>query len=341
MGNLPRLSHREYTVGWISALPVEMAAARAMLDELHEPLSQDEHDQNAYTLGRIGAHNVVITCLPVGGTGTSSAANVATQMLTTFTQLRLGLMVGVGGGVPGDKVDIRLGDVAVSEPTDTHGGTIQYDLGKSMPDGQFFRTGMLNKPRKAVLTALSSLKAKHLMDGHDFLGHLLDVLRRHPAMADMFARPSGDSDTLYEYSYDHPSNNPTCSECNNSRLVPRHPRPSLEPIIHYGLIGSGNQVMRDGAKREKLREAEGVICFEMEAAGLMDIFSCLVIRGICDYSDSHKHKIWQPYAAMMAACYAKELLSVISGTPSMDASAGAEMMGSPGECPLQQRYSEH
>ena len=54
-----------------------------------------------------------------------------------------------------------------------------------------------------------------------------------------------------------------------------------------------------------------MLCFEMEAAGLMNNFPCLVVRGICDYADSHKNKQWQPYAAATAAAYAKELLSVI------------------------------
>jgi nucleoside phosphorylase len=54
-----------------------------------------------------------------------------------------------------------------------------------------------------------------------------------------------------------------------------------------------------------------VLCFEMEAAGLMNSFPCLVIRGICDYADSHKNKQWQPHAAGTAAAYAKEVLSVI------------------------------
>ena len=40
----------------------------------------------------------------------------------------------------------------------------------------------------------------------------------------------------------------------------------------------------------------------------MNHFPCLVIRGICDYSDSHKNKEWQGYAAMAAAAYAKDLL---------------------------------
>lgn len=64
--------------------------------------------------------------------------------------------------------------------------------------------------------------------------------------------------------------------------------------------------------RDRLAEELGVLCFEMEAAGLMDNFPCLVIRGICDYADSHKNKDWQGYAAATAAGYTKDLLSVIS-----------------------------
>jgi nucleoside phosphorylase len=50
----------------------------------------------------------------------------------------------------------------------------------------------------------------------------------------------------------------------------------------------------------------------MEAAGLMNFFNCIVIRGICDYADAHKHKRWQQYAAAVAAAYAKKLLCIIS-----------------------------
>ena len=88
----------------------------------------------------------------------------------------------------------------------------------------------------------------------------------------------------------------------------RKPRTKPDPQIHYGNIASGNEVLKHGVTRDKIAEDEGVICFEMEAAGLMDNFPCLVIRGICDYADSHKNKIWQLYAAATAAALAKELL---------------------------------
>ena len=70
--------------------------------------------------------------------------------------------------------------------------------------------------------------------------------------------------------------------------------------------------MESASERDRVSaQLGGVLCFDREAAGLMNSFPCLVIRGICDYADSHKNKKWQPYAAGIAAAYAKELLSVI------------------------------
>ncbi|THC87242.1 hypothetical protein EYZ11_013312 [Aspergillus tanneri] len=122
----------DYTVAWICALPLEMAAAKAMLDEVHPFLRQPKADHSVYTLGSINGHNVVVACLPSGVYGTTSAATVLAYMLLTFSSLRFGLMVGIGGGVPSPKADIRLGDVVVSMPTATSGGIIQYDYGKTL-----------------------------------------------------------------------------------------------------------------------------------------------------------------------------------------------------------------
>ena len=73
--------------------------------------------------------------------------------------------------------------------------------------------------------------------------------------------------------------------------------------------------MRDATTRDTLARTlepgQDVLCFEMEAAGLMGNFPCLVIRGVCDYADAQKSKRWQEYAAAVAAAYAKELLSVV------------------------------
>jgi nucleoside phosphorylase len=127
-------------------------------------------------------------------------------------------------------------------------------------------------------------------------------------------RDNAGSDALFEASYEHVGGD-TCDSCSKDRIVKRQPRGSQEFVVHYGTIASGNQVMRDGAARDRVSlELGSVLCFEMEAAGLMNSFPCLAIRGICDYSDSHKNKKWQAYAAGTAAAYAKEFLSVVPAT---------------------------
>src|SRR5580658_6264858 len=159
------LHHHDYTVAWVCALPLEMAAAKAMLDEIHPGLPTSPKDQNTYILGRICAHNVVIACLPSGVHGATSAATVASQMLFTFQSIRFGLMVGIGGGAPTKEFDIRLGDVVVSKPTGGFGGVVQYDFGKTVAQGGFERTGSLNKPPQILLTAIAKLEADQMVKG--------------------------------------------------------------------------------------------------------------------------------------------------------------------------------
>lgn len=304
------LSHNDYTVGWICALPIEMAAAKAMLDEVHNDLPVPSYDHNAYTLGRIGKHNVVITCLPHGEYGTASATLVAMHLLASFRSICFGLMVGIGGGIPNKDVDIRLGDVVVGKPTGAHGGVVQYDYGKALSGGHLERTGMLNRPPQILLTALTKLRANYLAEDSQFPQFLSDMTEKLRHKASNFTRPK-QQDHLYQANYDHVAAANTCEACDKERIVPRALRDTHEPAIHYGLIASGNQVVKDSSMRDRLGEDLGAYCVEMEAAGLMNNFPCLVIRGICDYADSHKNKEWQGYAAATAAAYAKELLSVI------------------------------
>ena len=305
---MPALKHSDYTVGWICALPLELAASMSMLDETHKTLSSHSRsDRNIYTLGKIGGHNVVMACLPAGQIGTHNAATVAAQMMNTFEFIRFGLMVGVGGGVPSAGRDIRLGDVVVSKPLEQFGGVVQYDFGRTVEDGWFKRTSSLNAPPRVLLNALSILMAKHEINPNLFSRFLSNVLSTLPPT---FSHPGADEDRLFEAEYDH-VDGATCAKCDFARLVSRKDRDSLDPHIHYGTIASGNRVIRDGTSREQLRQEYDMLCFEMEAAGLMNDFPCIVIRGICDYADSHKNKSWQRYAATVAAAYAKELLSII------------------------------
>jgi nucleoside phosphorylase len=303
------LSHDKYTVGWICALPLELTAAKAMLEKRHERLPQPPTDRNTYALGEIFGHNVVLACLPEYGT--VCAAAVATQMLSTFPAIRFGLMVGIGGGVPGITVDIRLGDIVVSYPTGDSGGVIQYDYGKTIAGGRFVRTGRLNQPPEALLTAVNELRSEHRLRPTRILEFVDQVRRAHPQLAkSLDVDRMGDD--LFAVESDHVPGEDTCQNCDRRMIVRRKARKSDDPVIHYGLIASGNQVVKDARTRERYANELGILCFEMEAAGLMNHFPCLVIRGICDYSDSHKSKSWQEYAAVMAAAFAKELLSVAS-----------------------------
>ncbi|KAJ5413807.1 hypothetical protein N7509_000434 [Penicillium cosmopolitanum] len=268
-------------------------------------------DQNTYILGSIGEHNVVIASLPIGACGNISATTVAMQLMSSFHAVRIGLMVGIGGGVPSSNADIRLGDIVVSQPSDTFGGVIQYDLGKALSGGHFKRIGMLNRSPQVLLTALATIRAHHFTED----SHVVEIVstiraKMPPHKARNFTRPTQE-DCLFQAEYDHIASD-TCLSCDRTKLCPRPPREHQEPVIHYGLIGSANQVVKDGKRRDQLARDLGIYCVEMEAAGLMNDFPCLVIRGICDYADSHKNKEWQGYAAAVAAAYAKELLLVIA-----------------------------
>lgn len=123
----PRLQYEDYSVGWICALPLEMAAAEATLDEFHETLPGKHGDSNAYTLGSIALHNIVMACLPKGGMGNNNSATAATHMLRSFPSIATKrLMVGIGGSAP-DSTDIRLGDIIVGDQV------VQHDFGKATP----------------------------------------------------------------------------------------------------------------------------------------------------------------------------------------------------------------
>ena len=314
----------EYTVGLICALPLELTALMAMLDEEHEDArSQDPSDDNHYTLGRIANHNVVIACLPAGVYGKVKAATVAAQMVRSFQQVRFSLLVGIGGGVPSKTNDIRLGDVVVSQPKDSFGGVVQYDRGKRISGGKFERTGTLNKPPQVLLTALSKIRARS--DVYDIrLGEFLDgTLQKNAKLCITYGRPL-EGDYLYHTGYEHvdqsfeqDDRSRICIRCDRKKLVNRPIRKSPEePEIHYGTIASGDTVLKDATSRDQIsKDLGGVLCIEMEAAGLMDSSQCLVIRGICDYADSHKNKVFQNYSAATAAAYAKKLLIMM---PSRD-----------------------
>ncbi|KAF4631670.1 hypothetical protein G7Y89_g6454 [Cudoniella acicularis] len=294
------ITNDNYTVGWICAISTENVAAQVFLDEKHNgSKSVSPNNNNDYTLGKIGEHNVVIAVLPEGEYGISSAA-------------RIGLMVGIGGGAPSTRHDIRLGDIVVSSPSNGTPSVIQYDFGKTIQEQSFQLTKALNQPPMVLRTAVSGIKTHYEIEGHRLEEAINDILEKKPRLRKKYKRPDSSTDRLCQSKVVHPLNNEaSCSvACGDTNLISRLERSEKEDIlaIYYGTIASANQLMKDALIPDTLIKEKDVLCFEMEAAGLMNHFPCLVIRGICDYSDSHKNKEWQGYAAMAAAAYAKDLL---------------------------------
>ncbi|KAH7176050.1 nucleoside phosphorylase domain-containing protein [Dactylonectria macrodidyma] len=284
-------THEDYTVAVVCAMSFERSAVRFMLDREHDHLGTPG-DSNIYTLGDLHGHNVVLACLP-GQQGKGAAATVAANMSRTFPSIKWRFLVGIDGGVPSEKNDICLGDVVVSMPEGPHGGVVQYDLGKDT-DAGFNLKGFLWPPPPLLRSAVEQMRSDHL-------GPRLTI----------YNRPS-DPDVLYREDYQHPLSASSCANCDRSQIIDRVARQLERPVIHYGLIASGDRVLKSAMKRsEAVRGLGDVLCFEMEAAGLMSEFPCIVIRGISDYADSHKNDSWHHFAAAAAAACTKELLSHI------------------------------
>ncbi|RKK59247.1 hypothetical protein BFJ69_g17327 [Fusarium oxysporum] len=304
----------DFEIAIICALPLEADAIEALFDHYWDddgsPFDKEPGDPNAYSTGVIGRHNVVLVYMP--GMGKANAAAVAAKCHMSFPSIRLALVVGVCGVVPfrrnGD--EIVLGDVVISD------GIVQYDLGQRLP-GQFVTKDTLldalGRPNPEIRGVLAKLKTYR---GQEDLTRktikFLDAMRCNPRLYATY--PGSANDRLFEAAYRHSEDQKSCDQtgCNGKLVSRRRLEMSgthLTPAIHFGLMASGDSVMKSGEDRDKIAEAGDSIAFEMEGAGVWDNFPCIVIKGACDYADSHKSKVWQRYAAATAAACTKAFLS--------------------------------
>ncbi|EFY91572.1 kinesin, putative [Metarhizium acridum CQMa 102] len=314
-------SRRGFEIAIICALTLEADAVDALFDMYWDddgpPFDKAPGDPNAYSMGAIGRHNVVLAHMP--SMEKANAAMVASYCRMSFPSVKLILLVGVCGVVPfgPNNDEIVLGDVVVSD------GIIQYDFGRRLPD-QFKRKDTLldslGRPSLEIRGLLAKLKG---LRGRKKLGtamaKYLGELQREPLLAAQY--PGIIHDRLFEAAYRHVGGQATCEQLGcDGNLTPRQrlhaSRGDLEPAVHFGLIASGDSVIKSGQERDAIAAKEGVIAFEMEGAGVWDSSPCVVIKGACDYADSHKNKLWQHYAAATAAACIKALLSYwVSSTP--------------------------
>lgn len=304
-------------------MEVELTAALLMLDEVHTALPTPKSDQNSYKLGSIAGHNVVIAVMPL--TGNTVAAAVVAQLHVTFQNILYGLLVGIGGGVPvtSNGATIRLGDVVVSKPTDTHSGVVQYDRGKA-ESNQFVRTGALAPPPSILLSAANfaaSERSTASID-QDPISKNLQLIDIEKPGLQHYRFPGAKNDCLFPASYKHVVRGKLCADCCDPKkqIVTAKSNPRMtEEIpyinIHRGTVACSSHVLKDGKRRDKWHDKYGVLCFETEAAGALSTdIRYLVIRGISDYCDSHKNDQWHGFAAAAAASYARQLFFHIPGS---------------------------
>ncbi|RKK79600.1 hypothetical protein BFJ71_g16159 [Fusarium oxysporum] len=302
-----------FEVAIFCALPLEADAIEALFDYYWDSNGPSfwkaAHDPNSYLTGVIGCHNVVLIRMP--GIGKVHAAAAASNCRASFPNVKIALVVGVCGVVPFKRngEEIVLGDVVISE------GIIQYDFGRRLP-GQFIpkegpldSLGRPNQEIRGVLAQAKGIRGRQLLVSE--MTRYLSILCQKPELRAEY--PGAAYDRLFEASYRHSEDQKPCEQVGcDGKLVPRRrlqaTRPSPAPAIHFGLMASGDSVMKSGDDRDREVEARDIVAFEMEGAGVWDILPCIVIKGACDYADSHKSKVWQRYAAATAAACAKAFL---------------------------------
>ncbi|VTT60621.1 unnamed protein product [Fusarium fujikuroi] len=310
----PRPSDRRgFEIAIICALTLEADAIEALFDHHWEddgpPFDKEPGDPNAYSTGVIGRFNVVLAYMP--GMGKVNAATVATNCGKSFPSIKLALVVGVCGVVPfsPSKDEIVLGDVIISN------GVIQYDFGRQFPERLVRKDTLLDVPGRpnleirGILTKLQGLRHRRQLSAK--IENFLDILRQDPELHAEY--PGVTEDKLFQATYRHADDQKSCEQArckgdlvSRSRLSKTDVPPN--PAVHFGLMASADTVMKSGEDRNSIASAEDVIAFEMEGVGVWDSFPCIIIKGACDYADSHKSKVWQRYAAATAAACAKAFL---------------------------------
>lgn len=278
---MPPSTRDEFEVAIICALPREADAVEALFDKTYDKSNQlygiQSGDANVYTNGKLGPHDVVLCCL--SGIGKGNAASAASSLRVSYPSVQLALLVGICGAVrfTSDGTSVSLGDVILSDRV------VEYDFGRRYPDG-FERekniketSGRHTRETRAILADLKTKETSKQF--RDRVYQYLSTLQTH--RDGVWQRPNNEDDTLSD---------------------------TYTPSMHIGTMGSGDTVVKSADYRNKLATDEDMIGFEMEGAGIWDNIPCIIIKGVCDYADSQKNKIWQDYAAATGASAAKAFL---------------------------------
>ena len=335
-------SRDDYRIAVICALRIESDAVEAMFDEDWEKerkYPKVRNDDNAYTMGRIGEHNVVLAYLP--GIGKATSAKMTSSFKISFPEIRLGLVVGICGGMPFIRenwheprvIDVFLGDIIISTQVE------QYDLGHQYSNGLVRIDTLqdtLGRPNYEIRSFLNKMQGRQSRERLEekIRGFLAYISQKKGF--EKWKYQGVEKDILYSSDYRHKhhestdcvcaqgeddacqkARGSTCEDlkCTSGQSVLRTRLKQVEddaapsPVVHFGAVASGDSVVKSAIHRDKLAESNEVIGFEMEGAGAWDSMPIVVIKSVVDYADSHKSYLWQKYGAACGAACMKAFMS--------------------------------
>ncbi|KAL8284636.1 hypothetical protein RB600_009179 [Gaeumannomyces tritici] len=351
----PPANRDGFYIAIICALPLESDAIELLFDEFYEnrTYGRSSDDDNTYTTGRIGRHSVVLVVLPKMGVAAAVSASIGLR--TSFANVKLALLVGICGGLPSiGGQDAFLGDVIICT------SIFNYDFGRSYTTEFVPKTSVedsLNHANDHIRSLVNSFQRMRIRrelqtNATKNLSRLQNGAKQHGDAS--YEHPKDSTDKIYSADYEHrhrDKDNPCakcdavpaafcpaaaemmCTQlgCEEAHIAPRmsrkEKRPAgLVPQIFLGRVASGNAVMKSGLLRDGFANRHDVIAFEMEGAGAWEKIPCVVVKGICDYADSHKNKHWQNFAAATAASVAVAILDryEVSDPATKGTSKGAE-----------------
>lgn len=288
-------SRDDFDIAIICALKLEFDAVSLVFDEFWDDggdqYGRAHGDSNAYVTGRIGKFNVVATLLGMGKINSTSAT---VSLRSSYPNVKLAILVGICGGIPSvGGQQVRFGDVVIST------NVVQHDFGTQRSD-EFIRKntpeadlGPAPKDIRNLLATFETVLGRERL--RDRSASSLAELRRNASLKDR------------EEKY----MNPGVAASQALTMSGYQPNRAVEtpaPAIFLGHVASGDTVMMSQKRRDELVKEHGVISFEMEGAGAWQELPCIVVKGVCDFSDENKTKDWQNYAAATAASTSKAIL---------------------------------
>ena len=296
---ISQIGNSEPVIGIITALEKEYVAVKAVFEQGRDVKKKGVGAGRRYWLTDIkdSEGNLQKVAVTLADMGNNIAAIRATNMLNHYPTVQSIIMCGIAGGVPHPtkgEDHVRLGDIVVSNKK----GIVQYDFDKEYQN--FTEIRAMPVPASAeLIEAAKYLRSNEMLGQRPWEYIIVQALQRLN-----WQRPPQETDLLYS---PVPKDEIICHPEDSERHED-------QPRIFLGAIGSANKLLKNPQKRDLLRDQFGVKAIEMEASGVADATwnhrtGYLVVRGICDYCDTHKSDTWQKYSAVTAAAYVKSLLA--------------------------------